>query len=86
MSKIICDVCGTTYVETSAQCPICGYVNPTMADHSVQESGDIAENGELTYVKGGRFSKSNVRKRIKDNPIEEVDEYIEPEEFEEEEA
>lgn len=25
MSKVICDICGTSYPETSAQCPICGY-------------------------------------------------------------
>ena len=25
MSKIICDVCGTTYQDTSDHCPICGY-------------------------------------------------------------
>ena len=24
MSKIICDICGTTYPETADQCPICG--------------------------------------------------------------
>lgn len=85
MSKIICDVCGTSYSDNSAQCPICGYVNPAMAENSRQENGDVAENGDYTYVKGGRFSKTNVRKRIKNNPIEEVDEYGAPEEFEGEE-
>ena len=24
MSKIICDVCGSSYSETEVQCPICG--------------------------------------------------------------
>ena len=24
MSKIICDICGTTYPDTAEQCPICG--------------------------------------------------------------
>ena len=24
MSKIICDICGTTYSDTEAECPICG--------------------------------------------------------------
>lgn len=65
MSKVICDVCGTTYPETAAQCPICGCArnttNQTMADST--QTGE--ENGAYTYVKGGRFSKSNVRKRSK---------------------
>ena len=26
MSKIICDICGTSYPETATQCPICGCV------------------------------------------------------------
>ena len=26
MSKIICDVCGTSYPESANQCPICGCV------------------------------------------------------------
>ena len=60
MSKVICDVCGTSYPETSTQCPICGCVRP--ADSPVVEEKD-RETGSYTYVKGGRFSKSNVRKR-----------------------
>lgn len=60
MNKVICNVCGISYPENAAQCPICGFVNST----------DNAENGmldksELGYkhVKGGRYSKANVRKR-----------------------
>ena len=60
MSKIICDICGTSYPETSTQCPICGCVRS--ADSPVVEEADH-ETGGYTYVKGGRFSKSNVRKR-----------------------
>lgn len=63
MSKIICDVCGTSYPETAAQCPICGCVRPGEIQSVM---GDTSEgNGGYTYVKGGRFSKSNVRKRNK---------------------
>lgn len=62
MSKVICDVCGTTYPETAAVCPICGCAKNTTeqtgADSNVQ--GDAAS---YNHVKGGRFSKSNVRKR-----------------------
>ena len=64
MNKIICDVCGTSYPETASQCPICGCAKPEDAQ---AVSGDLpgAEGaaGAYTYVKGGRFSKSNVRKR-----------------------
>ncbi len=59
MSKIICDICGTSYADTASQCPICGTVRPTDVQ-SVPEDGEAAE---YTYVKGGRFSKGNVRKR-----------------------
>lgn len=64
MSKVICDVCGTAYAETATQCPICGCVRSADAkvvSGSVEE--ETRENGTYTYVKGGRFSKSNVKKR-----------------------
>lgn len=64
MSKIICDVCGTVFPETAAQCPICGCAkSPTaqaVAPEDAQQKGENA--GGYTYVKGGRFSKSNVRR------------------------
>ncbi len=82
MNKIICDVCGTSYSDSAAQCPICGYENPSISDNNFQENGEGIDNGDFTYVKGGRFSKANVRKRIKDNPVEDVDEYGVPDEFE----
>ncbi len=63
MSKIICDVCGSAYPETSNQCPICGYVRP--AESVASGSRSSQDNGTRTYthVKGGRFSKANVKKR-----------------------
>lgn len=61
MSKVICDVCGTTYPETATQCPICGSAKTTTTTTSV---GQDQETG-YTYVKGGRFSKTNVRRRNK---------------------
>lgn len=66
MSKVICDVCGTSYAETVSQCPICGCVRS--ADAKVVpgvEDEVVTDNGTYTYVKGGRFSKSNVNKRNK---------------------
>lgn len=56
MNKVVCNLCGTSYPENAAQCPICGYAR------SAESSADTG-NGTYTYVKGGRFSKANVKKR-----------------------
>lgn len=64
MSKVICDVCGTSYPDTATQCPICGCVRPADARSvSGNASDGKSSAGTYTYVKGGRFSKANVRKR-----------------------
>lgn len=60
MSKVICDICGTSFPETATHCPICGCVRPA---ESVAVADAAEESAEYTYVKGGRFSKANVRKR-----------------------
>ena len=60
MNKVICDVCGTTYPDTSAQCPICGSARNSVSQTGADSTG---EGSSYTYVRGGRFSKSNVRKR-----------------------
>lgn len=68
MSKIICDICGTSYPETAKQCPICGCVRPGDVQRVTNEvSTDEGGASGYTYVKGGRFSKSNVKKRAKAN-------------------
>lgn len=64
MSKIICDVCGTSYPETAKQCPICGSVCPgdvQRVNDDVNGEGKVSTG--YTYVRGGRFSKNNVKKR-----------------------
>ena len=38
MSKIICDICGTSYPESSDSCPICGCSNAAAADLLSDES------------------------------------------------
>ena len=65
MSKIICDVCGSRYPETAAQCPICGCVNNKVAKAPVEELEPAVktELPERTSTPGGRFSKANVSKR-----------------------
>lgn len=60
MSKIICDICGTSYADTATQCPICGCVRPAEAQSVPNEE---TKSSGYTYVKGGRFSKANVKKR-----------------------
>lgn len=56
MSKIVCDVCGSTYSETEAQCPICGTAKSEAAKPVIEA------NGEDQTGKGGKFSKTNTRK------------------------
>lgn len=87
MSKIICDVCGTSYPENVSHCPICGCVRPgdaqSVASDNVENNGAGAEGYQ--YAKGGHFSKSNVRKRNRANqqvakeepPVEEESQYEE---------
>ena len=69
MSKIICDVCGTSYPETATQCPICGCVRPAEAKTVAGDTNEAGAqpSGTYTYVKGGRFSKANVKKRNRAN-------------------
>lgn len=83
MSKIICDICGTTYPETAEQCPICG----STKDLSAALFGDALAEEEVVETtakkKGGRFAESNVRKR--NAPSQEEPEYDDDDEDEEEE-
>ena len=66
MSKIICDVCGTSYQDSATQCPICGCVRPVDIFTEMQpEESNVDRTKNYTYVKGGRFSKANVAKRDK---------------------
>lgn len=69
MEKVICDVCGADYPETAAQCPLCGCAR---ADGGQTSVGNTEEGSAHTYTKGGRFSKSNVRKRLKAAQIQPV--------------
>ena len=65
MSKIICDICGTSYADTATQCPICGCVRPAEPQPVPEEENN---SSAYTYVKGGRFLKSNVKKRAASEP------------------
>ena len=67
MNRVICDVCGTKYPESSEQCPICGCAKPDNARITTDDAvvNDAVNTNNYTFVKGGRFSKANVRKRNK---------------------
>lgn len=61
MSKIICDVCGTAYPDTAAQCPICGCAKGNTEQKVAADTH--VEDTSYVHTKGGRFSKRNVRRR-----------------------
>ena len=69
MSKIICNICGMSYPDTEDRCPICGCVRPANAP-VVADAPE--EKKEFTYVKGGRFSKNNVKKRNGGKPVQQT--------------
>lgn len=92
MSKIICEVCGTAYPETTEQCPICGCVRsgePVVLVDNMPESGN-SNVKTYSHVKGGRFSKANVKKRNLAAPVytaPETEEFpVEAEDAEEEKS
>ena len=93
MSKVICDICGTSYQETADSCPICGYTRILGLDELAE---DVAEEEIIiTRNKGGRFAQAAVRKKNKaifdfdevngDDDEDDEDE-DEDEDYEEEEA
>ncbi len=65
MSKIICDICGTVYPDNATVCPICGYPRQD-SEKAILDDAEMQANAGRrsgTYVKGGRFSSKNVKKR-----------------------
>lgn len=71
MSKVVCEVCGTAFPETAEQCPICGCVRsgePAVLEENVSAAEGTGEKS-YTHVKGGRFSKANVKKRNSTAPV-----------------
>ena len=64
MSKIICDICGTKYPDTEAECPICGFTNDNVAKTDGLEENFLEEIIQESHpkAKGGLFNRSNSRK------------------------
>lgn len=54
MSKIICEICGTSYPETTEQCPICGYTNDfgSMISRDDIEAPSAPKAAPRTSVRG----------------------------------
>lgn len=69
MSKIICDICGTSYPDNANACPICGYPRKDSEKAAADETAAAASVTTAAAVsassrsKGGRFSNKNVKKR-----------------------
>ena len=63
MSKVICDICGTSYQETADSCPICGYTRILGLDELQEDI--LEEETIITRNKGGRFAQTAVRKKNK---------------------
>lgn len=73
MSRVVCNICGTSYAAADDKCPICGYAKngenvksapKTKVIEEVNTESEVAVSAAShSYVKGGRYSKANVKKR-----------------------
>ena len=64
MNKIICDICGTSYPDTSESCPICGYSQ--IPDLELTAEDLLMDEPLLTRNKGGRFAESGPKRKGKE--------------------
>lgn len=63
MSKVICEICGTSYPDTASACPICGFARDMDAQLGEEEYEPEQMPAPRSHSKGGRFAASNVKKR-----------------------
>lgn len=83
MSKIICDICGTTYPGSAESCPICGFSNKA-GDELLDVDMNVEEIMEEPR-KSGRFSAASKKKEIFDyDEVNSDDEYSDDDEDEDE--
>ena len=75
MSKVICEICGTTYQDTAECCPICGC--PRDMSGNVSDD-DFVMDQMPALNKGGRYSSGKKKKEIFDFD-EQSDDFPEPE-------
>lgn len=73
MSKIVCDVCGAAYPETSSRCPVCGSVHYSTPEPASNATVTARREREATRTPSNRNTRSNTGKRRKkskkNNPI-----------------
>lgn len=80
MSKIICDICGTSYLSSAESCPICGFSNKAGED-SFEYEAETEETVEETPEVKGRFSAAARKKEIFDyDEVNPDDEYADDDE------
>ena len=82
MSKVICDVCGTSFPETDENCPLCGCAKTADAvivpDEPEKSPADPFGAGSRGG-KGGRFAKGNQRRSAFEEPARKEPERKSPE-------
>ena len=61
MSKVICEICGTTYQDTAECCPICGC--PRDMSGNVSDD-DFVMDQMPALNKGGRYSSGKKKKLL----------------------
>lgn len=61
MKILNCDICGTLFPDTEEKCPTCGYSRAFVEE--MPEASDAPAVRER--VRGGRYSKKNVLRRLK---------------------
>ena len=92
MSKIICDICGTTYPDTSECCPICGFSNDSSVELPVSDYSEEVSLEEMDF--NTSTAPASARKKeifdfdevnMEEEPEEEYSEQDYDEEEEEEE-
>ena len=92
MSKIICDICGTTYQDTADQCPICGCSRDAAAALLGEEliademmEAPKSRSGVFSSKKKEIFDYDEVNSDVDDEEIEE-ESYLDDEDDEEEDG
>ena len=75
MGKIICDICGTTFSDTEAECPICGCAKDLSAASLVDELMEEELNAAASAVVRPEKSKKMPAFREEDFDDEDDDEY-----------
>ena len=90
MSKIICDICGTSYPDTAGSCPICGCSKDAAMDLLGEDfaAEEVAEETKVKVAPNKKkeiFDFDEVNSELIDDTIDENNPYSEEEESEYEE-